>query len=421
MAALSGSAAAAPDIKGKHLKLLAFQGPGSHPAFTIQLLTEWAEKNGATLSTVTVPFSALLDKVMATIIAGDASVDAFYLDSGFVPFVQRGLAPIDALLPEMAEARSHISPTLLELYSVKGQHYCVPHESDTPLLIYRQDLFDSDVEKAAYRQKFNKDLSPPETFDDLVQLAQFFFRKSGDKLAGETVSQDFYGIALSGKPYISTSRQWEMFLHGFGGRVLDEKYHPVFNDAAGQKATAFYTDFVTKYNVAPPGTATIDAPGVDTLLNRGAAAMAPIYPSGIPFQPNPGIRFNGVPWYSATEKAWGLCGHRASRNLPVVWEAIKFLNQRETQLQFGMMGAEPTRDDVLTDPTLVEKRPLLKAMVQVHKRSRPQIQIPEISYLWNIETQPISEIIAQHVPVKDALDKTVAEITNYMKQAGYYD
>jgi len=412
---------AAPSLQGTHLKVLAFQGPGTHVAFTIQLLTEWAQHNGVTLTTVTVPYSALLDKIMATIIADDRSIDAFYVDSGFVPFVHRGLAPIDQYLPEAREPVSHISSHLLDLYSIKGVHYCIPHESDTPLMIYRQDLFDSPVERAEFRAKFNKDLRPPQTFDELLQTAQFFTRKSGEKLAGQPVANDFYGLALSGKPYISTSRQWEMFLYGFGGRVLDEKYRPVFNNAAGQKATAFYTDLAVKYGVVPPGMAIVDAPGVDTLLNRGAAAMAPIYPSGIPYQPAPGIRFNGVAWYSATEKGWGICGHRVSRNLPAVWEAVKFLNQRETQLRFGLMGAEPTRDDVLTNPSLVERRPLLAALVEVHKRSRPQIQIPEMTYIWNTESQPISEIVAQHVSVKDALDKTAQNITNFMKQAGYYN
>ena len=413
------SSAAASVIEGKSLKLLAFQGPGTHVAFTIQLLTEWVQQNGGKLSTITVPYSALLDKVMATIIAEDASVDAFYLDFGFVPFVQRGLTPLDPFLPEAAEARAHISPTLLELYSVNSEHYCIPHESDTPLLIYRQDLFEAPAEQAAYKQKFGTELRFPQNFDELLQVAQFFYRKKGDTLAGQPTANEFYGIALSGKPYISTSRQWEMFLHGFGGRVLNDKNRPVFNDEAGQKATAFYTDFVTKYQVAPPGTATIDAPGVDTLLNRGAAAMAPIYPSGIPYQAAPGITFGGVPWYSATAKAWGLCAHRASKNLPAVWQAIKFLNERQTQLRFGLMGAEPTRDDVLSDPQLVAKRPLLQAMIEVHRRSRPQPQIPEVAYIWNTESQPISEIIAQHTPVKQALDKTVNEITQYLKQAGY--
>jgi multiple sugar transport system substrate-binding protein len=410
----------AVSAEGKHLRLLTFTGPGTHPAFTQEILTAWAQENGATLDSVTVPFGQLSNKIMTTIVAQDSSIDMFYIDSGAFPLIAGGLEPLDPYIERDGLDLSQIGEQLIGLYTLDGQRYCIPHESDTPFLVYRSDLFDSAAEQEAFRAEAGRDLVPPTTFEELLEVAQFFTRSAGETLNEATLENDFYGCALSGRTYISTSRQWEMFLFGFGGTVLDEELRPVFNNEAGHDATAFYTDMALKWGVTQPSIASDGAPEVGVLMNEGRAAMAVIYPSGIPKEPVPGATFNAVPWYSAIEKAWGIAINRYSQNKDIVWEMIKHLSEADTQLQFGQMGAEPTRSDVLANPELVEQRPLLNALVEVHERSRPQTQIPEIGFIWDLESQPIGDIIANGMSVQDALDKTVAQISDVLTNAGYY-
>lgn len=410
----------AVSAEGKQLRLLTFTGPGTHPAFTQQILSDWAQAHGATLDTVSVPFGQLPNKIMTTIVAQDSSIDMFYVDSGAFPLIAGGLEPLDPFIERDNPDLSQIGEQLIGLYTKDGQRYSIPHESDTPFLVYRSDLFESPAEQEAFSAASNRELTPPTTFEELREVAQFFTRGAGETLNGEPLANDFYGCALAGRSYISTSRQWEMFLFGYGGTVLDEDLHPVFNNQAGQDATAFYTDMALEWNVTQPSITADGAPEVGVLLNEGRAAMAVIYPSGIPNNPIPGAQFNAVPWYSAIEKAWGIAISRFSQNKDIVWEMIKHLSEAETQLQFGNMGAEPTRSDVLANPELVSQRPLLEALVEVHERSRPQIQIPEISYIWDLESQPIGDVIANGMTVPDALDKTVNQVEDVLSNAGYY-
>lgn len=407
--------------EGKQLRLLSFTGPGTHPAFTQQILSDWAQTHGATLDVVTVPFGQLPNKIMTTIIAQDSSVDMFYVDSGAFPLVVGGLEPLDSYIERDSPDLSQIGDQLISLYSKDGQRYCIPHESDTPFLVYRTDLFESPIEQEAFRTTANRELTPPTTFEELLEVAQFFTRNSGETLNDAPLENDFYGCALAGRTYISTSRQWEMFLFGHGGTVLDEEFRPVFNGEPGQQATAFYTDMSVRWGVTQPSITSDGAPEVGVLMNEGRAATAVIYPSGIPNNPVPGTLFDAVPWYSAIEKGWGIAINRFSQNKDIVWEMIKHLASAETQLQFGQMGAEPTRSDVLSNPELVSQRPLLNALVEVHQRSLPQIQIPEISYVWDIESQPIGDVIANGMTVPDALNKTVDQIVSTLSDAGYYD
>lgn len=419
----TAAAQTAPTVAGAggtSLRIVTFPGPNTHTDFVVRQLAEFVESQGGTLDTILVPFAELQNKVTSTIIAQDTSVDLFYVDAGFFPMVVGGLQPLNSFIERDGIDLSVVGEQLVNLYSKDGERYVLPVESDSPFLVYRSDLYDNPDEQAAYQDETGQELRPPTTFDELVATSQFWTRRQGEPLAGQPVAQDFYGCALSGRTYISTTRMWEIFLHGYGGQILGEDLHPQLTSEAAQQALQLYTDLELRYQVTPPGMTTIDAPGQGVLLNQGRAAQAVTYPSGIPSNPLPGITFDAVPFYEATEKAWGVGISRASRNMDFAWEAMKSMWTREKQLEFGRLGAEPTWNEVLEDEELVAQRPLLRALVEVHRRSRPQVQIPEIGFIWNLSAQPIADVVANNMSVADALQKTHTQIENLLSQAGYF-
>lgn len=141
--------------------------------------------------------------------------------------------------------------------SNKGSLYGVPFSSHTIYLNWRVDLFDDEHEQAAFRTRYGYDLpSPALTMKQLWDTSEFFTRKAGEKLAGQVLSQDIYGIALSGKRHISMLWNFYNVLYAFGGRVVESEsgsdYGPVvINSETGIKALAFYRDLITKFG--PPG------------------------------------------------------------------------------------------------------------------------------------------------------------------------
>jgi multiple sugar transport system substrate-binding protein len=81
-----------------------------------------------------------------------------------------------------------------------GKKMSVTLDGDTFLFYYRKDLFQDAGEKAAFKAKFKYDLpDPPKTWKQVVDIAQFFTRKKGQKLAGKTLTKDFYGYADQAK------------------------------------------------------------------------------------------------------------------------------------------------------------------------------------------------------------------------------
>jgi len=81
-----------------------------------------------------------------------------------------------------------------------GKKMSVTLDGDTFLFYYRADIFRDAGEKAAFKAKYKYDLpDPPQTWKQVEDLAQFFTRKKGQKLAGKTLTKDFYGYADQAK------------------------------------------------------------------------------------------------------------------------------------------------------------------------------------------------------------------------------
>ncbi|MBN9271120.1 MAG: extracellular solute-binding protein, partial [Mesorhizobium sp.] len=106
--------------------------------------------------------------------------------------------------------------------SNKGELYGVPFSSHTIYLNWRVDVFDNAEEQAAFKAKYGYELpSPVLTMQQLWDTSEFFTRKSGEKLAGQTLTEDIYGITLSGKRHISMLWNFYNVLYAFGGRVVE--------------------------------------------------------------------------------------------------------------------------------------------------------------------------------------------------------
>lgn len=409
----------------KTLGFLTFSGPKTHAEFVVRLVNEWGRKSGYKIKATVIPYNQLIDKMMISFVAKDPNVDFYYVDSGKLPLFTKGLYPLNDFIERDKVDLSGMSDSLIKTFTVDGNIYSIPIESDSCCLVYRSDLFNNPVEKNAFREKYGRELKPPKDFDELLEVAKFFARKKGETLKGDVLKDNLYGIGLSGRTYLSTTRFFHMFLHGFGGRTFDENLYPIFNNEAGQKALQFFVNMVLKHKVAAPGVLTIGAPEVDLLMKEGRIAMAPMYPHPVDIGAKLGLEFSSIAFYSVIEKAWGIGIAAHSKHKEALWDLSKFLYQKDTQLRFGLrstgMGGEPTRMDVLTDPRLIEECPVLRAMVEVHNRALCQPQIRELPYVYDIQAEPIADVLTGKKSVKQALDDAVQRAYELLKKAGCYE
>ena len=66
--------------------------------------------------------------------------------------------------------------TLGDYFKKDGKLFGVPQYYNFPMLYYRKDMLEDPKEQAAFKAKYGRTLTPPRTFDELQQVAEFFNR-----------------------------------------------------------------------------------------------------------------------------------------------------------------------------------------------------------------------------------------------------
>ncbi|MCZ7546004.1 MAG: extracellular solute-binding protein [Anaerolineae bacterium] len=109
----------------------------------------------------------------------------------------------------------------------------------------------------------------PETWDEWLEAAEFFTRKAGDTLAGETLEQDFYGLAEFGR----RSYSWAWYMNraaSAGVTYFDENMVPLINSP---EAVAALQNMVDGLQFAPPDVLNFGYDELRDVFIQGRAAM----------------------------------------------------------------------------------------------------------------------------------------------------
>lgn len=136
----------------------------------------------------------------------------------------------------------------------------------------RADLLNNPEEQAAFKAKYGYDLAPATTMEQMRDIAQFFTRKKGEKLAGKVLESDFYGIVLEGIKGGSTfPTLWNNFVKNYGGNLIDAEGKPNFDSPETVAALKMWRELWT---YAPPGIAEYSLVDVPTVMGNGIAAQS---------------------------------------------------------------------------------------------------------------------------------------------------
>lgn len=232
---------------------------------------------GIKINIISVPFEGVYEKEKAEFVAGTGAFDVVTFYPSYIgDFAGNGyLKPLDDYIKKEPAAvwnpmQDDVLPPFRELYNkFGGKTYALTIDGDIHIFIYRKDLFENKDEQAAFKAKYNKDLKVPETWDDWLQVGEFFTRKKGDKLAGETLADDFYGSAEFAKR--SFSYAWFMNrAAGAGVNYFDENMKPTINS---KEAVAALQNMVDSLKNSPPDVLSYGYDELRDAFIKGKVAM----------------------------------------------------------------------------------------------------------------------------------------------------
>jgi len=231
------------------------------------------------------------------------------------------LEPLDDV---MAELKSNLYPSLVQLHTYKGHTWAAPHVNYCQVLFVRKDwLKDTGIAAPTSQQK-------AWTWERLVTVARKMTKAGRWGLAGEI-------CALSRSH--STEHAVAMALVRHGTQYRDEDGNIIFDNPKTVAAIRELADLLLKYKVIPPATASYVSGEERMLFQTGKVGMlgassgnyslikeeAPDVFSQLLILPYPTGPAGGANWISPD----GIGIFKGSKNVAMAKEFIKFYLQDE--------------------------------------------------------------------------------------------
>jgi len=268
---LAGTFAAEKSLKGTSIKVLTFRDPLIDAVK--KMAPEFTKETGIKVIIDDFSYETLAEKIAIELVAGTGKYDLMTVDEPWIPQFAQLFIPFKEWEGSEAIDLSDYLDAALKGGIWKGVLYGFPFNGNVYMPLYRKDLFEDAQNKADFKAKYGYELQPPQTMEQLLDMAKFFYRPPelygwvSHPKVGEGVVCDFMG-----------------FLHAWGGRVLDENMRPEINSKAAIEALKFFKELL---KTGPPGIESYGHAEKIALINSGKVAIGLEWPAIIPIHENP--------------------------------------------------------------------------------------------------------------------------------------
>ncbi len=413
--------------------------------------------NSVKLEADFIPWGVYYERLAASLTSGEKKYQMAVSDSQWLgAFVEGGYyMKINKFIdndPEWQAIFKDLHPNLVAAYSTyphkSGNYYGFPQMPDVLVTYYRNDLFCDASEQAAFQAKYSKKLPcTGEEMDNLDwttfgQVGEFFMRKKGDKLAGQTLDDDFYGIAYqAGKDYDFAIMQVNGFIWQNGADIWDETKAPqgqaegVVNSPKAIEALGQYLSYI-KYMPPVVKTGTMDIFKTDELFREGKVALnvnwigfaeSAIAPATskvagkIAFAQPPGIRGSDgkiVRWQNIGGQPFVLTTWNSDEITQESLAFCKWWLSDEVQTEYARRGGQSGLKSVYTKPDYTTFRPWNRAWAPSLDWQKDVWHVPDFyELLVNSQEEYVKAITGQQ-DAKTTMNNIAAFQQNLLTEAG---
>lgn len=219
------------------------------------------KKYGLNVKLVGLPFVGQYEKLVTELTSRSSDYDVMVFPPYFLgDFVSLGF------LKDLDQYKHILDPQLADYLPVyrdpvikrEGKTYALMYDGDLLQVAYRTDLFEDPKERKNFKAKYGRELGPPKTWDEYMDIAEFFTRPP-----------KLYGTAF----YAARGFCYAWFVNifaGLGGRWFDDNMKPGINSDAGVKALQL---LVKMKDYSPPNILQIDYPTLNQVFLDGSTAI----------------------------------------------------------------------------------------------------------------------------------------------------
>lgn len=355
--------AAAPQARAAdtctEVRVMATAGP--EPEFAAKYAkAEFEKATGITVVFDTVSRDIQTQRASAEFVGNTGQYDIILIGNQDKLWVGRAAsADMHKLLPASDIAK--LVPRIRDLATMdNGKLVGIPQYWNTTMYFYRKDLFSGAKNKSEFRSKYGYDLAPPTTWDQFLDIAEFFNRPP-----------ELYGSFISG---ISWAALYDYYkaLFGVGGEPSDLKSNTLLLDSPPSVKALSIVQRLAK--VSPAGFRTQSFFDGDKLMQGGklaaysnfsyiwsALSKAPDKYAIAPM-PGPGGVLAAGFWWAVPEKA----PHPDCARKLISW----MLGDDFQTKQMIATGNPPATSSVMHDKDATSKIPSFDAYLATADRTR---------------------------------------------------
>jgi len=419
---LSWFSSAAVPYKGAEIRVV-----GEDVAPTTVMSDLSSQFTGLTGIKVTVekyPFADLMQKVNLDVQAQQGTYDVIS-----IPYTELGrmaankqVKPLSSCLsdPKLTFPSFSESDILKGMWQTdsyyKGEVYGYPSNAAVLMMAYRKDLFDNSAEKAAFKAKYGYELAVPTTWQQYHDVAAFFDRKAGDKLAGKTLDRAFYGVGVEGKRHKAMVEEWLTYVWSFGGDVVTADGKVVVNQPATVDATKY---FLSLFQYAPPGAKDWTWDEMTTGFQQSQIAEGLQWSDTIPvLEDKTQSKTAGlIGWAiapSQDKKASSFGGYTYAvpadtKNFQAACLWMQWAASKEVDLQRAQKGIAPIRASVYDDPS-VSAQPGFAALKEALANANGLPKLTQFAQIDDGIAARLSDAVTGQTTAEDALQKLQANL-----------
>jgi multiple sugar transport system substrate-binding protein len=390
------------------------------------------------------PWDDVFQKALIDSKSGVKTWDLVYVYNTWVPGIaaSKVLTPINEFMATPAnkmlvKPEDFIKETTAGL-EYQGKLWAMPTLAAPYMLGYRKDLLADAGEQKAFQAKYNYKLGVPQTYKQLMDTAQFFTRKKGEKLAGKTLEEDFYGIILANKSGGFLFHRYEQFLVGFGADLIYDlkTMKPTVNSKESIAAAKYYVEL---HKYMQPGTETHTGGGAERVMAADRGAMAidaldnmlsvlpvekvskivgkvgyALLPTGIPSRPHAHVAdANGPGIYT-------LSTHK-EESFKLLAKVLSTEGTKELMKEYPALV--PMRASVIEDPEIRKNFPQVFDAMNLVIKGKPYTTFVPPLKEW-IQAQDVVEAgmsaaMAGQKSAEDAMNEAQGKVVELFKRAGY--
>lgn len=308
-----------------------------------------------------------------------------------------------------------------------GTYWAYPTEGDANGWAYRRDLFEDPEEMAAFEEEYGYTLAPPETMEQLMDIAKFFTRPDEGLYGSAIYTQVDYDGLLMG---------FQNMLFSYGGDWSNENFNPegAINGPESVAALEFYKEL---YDCCqPPGLSNAFFAEVNDAYISGQAAMAMNYFAFFPALANPEVSpYAEVTGYFVNPEGpdgeqFGSLGGQGISVINFIsddrkqasLDFIEWFGQDEIQAEWGQLGGYSCNKNVLASSEFLEVAPFNAAFAETMGMVKDFYNIPIYNELLISAKDELAKyVVGGEGDAQETLDR-IAEIhTEMLTDAGFLE